>query len=256
MLHSQFKTLAAGLMACVCVTGLSQSASAQFFSNDTSAPALNGRPPAIGQTGVYDSRRPSQWQNQRRMDDRNLRTNANRSTTYEGAYEGTRQGRCPDGQCDFGQVNGGNRGEGTSYRGRRHRRDGYHSVGYPSRSALTTDWDPANSPIDPATGLPSERSFRHGFANGEGRRGYGRDGNCSQGQCDCPEGQCDCPLGQCDCPDGRCNCRMSQRQLRDGEFRQHRMDPQVSRTPYDEFHQIRRNNVAPQYIPARSPYQY
>jgi len=233
---STLRILAAGLTACVCLSGLSGSANAQFFSNDNSIQSPNG-PLAAEQRGLYDSRMPQQWQDQRRMDERYLRTNVDGAQ----AYDRTDQSRCENGSCRHRPTDGLNASDGTAYRNNRRSQQGYDSASrYRSRSALTTSWDPANAPVDPTTGLPMERPRRRDHANGEGYRGQCRGGECRTGQCDCPEGQCDCPIGQ--------------RHSQNGQFRQRRMDQQNAPTGYDDFNLTRRNNATPQYLPTRNPY--
>lgn len=239
---SFLKTLTASL-ACICLAGLSDSASAQFFDNlSLTAPTNQLLAPQYNDT--YSRQLPLQWQdrlrNDQRMDQRYIRTNTTDATMPQGEYR-SRQGRCADGQC---QRNRGERSveDGTaSYRGRRSRGEGYaNGRDFQSRRAMTTGWDPSNpEAIDPATGLPMEHSYRgrHNHPDGEGHRGRCRD--CVNGQCDCPEGQCTCPAGQHDCKDGQCRHRQ--------------LVPRNAPTGYDDLNLTRRN-MSPQYMPTRSPY--
>jgi hypothetical protein len=238
MNSSILRTLAAGLTACVCLSGLSESATAQFFSNDTTIQPLDSRLPPNSRFELYDSRIPQQRLDQQRMNERYIRTNAANDLQ---AYDRSLQGRCADGQCHHRPENGINGTDSTSYRGQRRGGQNYDSAArYQSRTNLTTSWDPTNQPIDSVTGLPMERPRRQDHINGEGHREHCRGGGCEKTNCNCPEGQCDCPVGQ--------------RGNRDGQFRQQQMgQPDIS-TGYDNFNLTRRNNSAPQYLPSSSPY--
>jgi hypothetical protein len=191
---TSLKTLAAGLLTCFSLSGLAETTNAQLFGNDTINRAPVGRIPASSQPGIYDSRIPQQWHDQRRMNQRYIPTNA-----VDGTQDDYRRykGRCADGQCNLGPENGTMGNDTASYRGRRRSGRNYDSAArYQSRSARTTGWDPGNPTIDPATGLPTERTRRHDHADGEHRQGHCRGGDCRKGQCGCPEGQCVCPMGQ------------------------------------------------------------
>lgn len=234
MTTSFLNTLAAGILTCVSLTGTLQSASAQFFDNDGIG-TPNSRPPASQYNDGYGRHVPPQWQDRAGMDPRYIRTN---SADGAGPRDDFRpsQERCTGGQC---QLNRGERtmNNGTaSYGGRRGRSNGLaDGNGYQSRRAMTTGWDPSNpDAIDPATGLPMQRSYRGGHDHADGER-HGGHGRCH----DCVNGQCDCPEGQCTCPDGQRGTRG--------------FDPRNAPASYDEFNLTRRNTI-PQYVPTRSPY--
>lgn len=237
------KTLAAGILTGVCLTGMPESASAQFFDDDRmTAPNRQSRAPQYGD--VYDRELPHQWQDRGRIDQRRdqryIRTNTTDESLPRDEYR-SRRGRCSDGQC---KQNRGDRvmEDGTTfYRGRRSRGDSMaDGRGYRPRRAMTTGWDPSHpDAIDPATGWTMERSYQdgHGHADGQSHRGHGRCRDCVNGQCDCPDGQCTCPAGSHDCKDGQCRPRQFD-----------------SRTaPADS--NLTRRNMGPQYMPTRSPYR-
>lgn len=235
---SALKTLAAGLMTCLCLSGFSGSANAQFFQSDTTIQPLNGRLPLNAQPGLFDSRQPQSWSPQRRKDERYLPTNAVDGNLTRGRGY---QGRCENGSCSHRPTDRLTGTDNTSYRGDRRSRQGYDAAArFQSPSALTTGWDLERRSIDPTTGLPTEHTHRHGHANGEGHRGQCRGGDCGPGQCDCPDGQCDCPVGQ--------------RSGRDAQFRHHRMDQQNTPGGYNNSDLTYRNNGNPQYLPTRKPY--
>lgn len=235
---STLKTLAAGLMTCLCLSGVSDSANAQFFESDTTTQPLNGRLPLAAQPGLFDSRQPRSWSPQRRMGGRYIPTSAvDSNPTSDRGYSG----RCENGSYNQRTTRGAIGTNSTSYRGDRRGRQGYDSASrFQSRSALTTGWDLESRSIDPATGQPTERPRRRSHANGEGQRGHCRGGDCGPGQCDCPDGQCDCPVAQ--------------RTGRNGQFRHHRMDQQYTPDGYSNRDLTYRNNVKPQYLPTRGPY--
>lgn len=238
-------TVLAGLLTCVCVTGMSQTASAQFFSNDLAAPQ-NNRTTAPAFHDAYGRQVPQQWQGLTqgppRFDQRYLPTNAidgsNGSLTPDG-YR-LRQ-ECADGQCQHNHRER-NSQEGTaSYQGRRSRSSGLaDGRGYQPGRTLTTGWDPsASNAIDPNTGMPTERSYRgnHSHANGEGRHGLNGCRDCSNPNCACVDGQCTCPAGRHSCKDGQ--CEHGRRNVPSG---------------YSDFSLTRRNNTNPGYLPAARPY--
>ena len=245
MKTSFLNPLAAGLLTCVCLAGVSESASAQFFnSNELNAPTNRLSAPLYNDASGRQL--PQQWQDRgridQRMDQRYIRTNTTDGTLPQDEYR-SRQGRCADGQCQHNRGDRTMEDGATSYRGRRNRSNGLaDSSGYQSRRSMTTGWDPSNlDTIDPATGLPMERSYRqgHDHADGEYHRGHGRCRDCVNGQCECPEGQCTCPAGQCECRDGQRGPRS--------------LAPRNSPAGYDNFNLTRRN-TNPQNVPTRNPY--
>lgn len=179
---SVLRTLAAGLTACACLSGLSQSVNAQFFSHDTSIRSGNSRLPAISQSDLYDLRISQQRQDQQRY----LRTNTTDDLQPRGKSS---HGRCADGQCSHPHKNGFNETDTHSkYVPRRRSQDYDSAARYQPRSRLT-GWDPANQPLAPTTNQPAPRPHRQGQTDGQSQRGHCHGGACSIDQHDHHDGQ-------------------------------------------------------------------
>ncbi|MFY9253807.1 MAG: hypothetical protein WAO83_10175 [Fuerstiella sp.] len=250
MNSSTLKTLAAGLLACVCLSGTSSSARAQYFgdtADNTIRSSPDGYPPSR-YSGQFGPAMAPQWQDQQSMDQRYRLTNTNANGYNSSLNRGLSNSRgypgaCADGQCTVRPGSSGMGADSASYRGQRNYDQNYGSAGrapYSSRSALTTSWDSAVSAVDPVTGLQAERPARHDHANGEGHRGHCRGGECTKPACDCPD-------GQCDCPDVR-------RSGRGAQFNHQRINDQNSPVGYDDYSLSRRNSPQSQYVPTRSPF--
>lgn len=245
MKTSFLNTLAAGILTSLCLSGMPESASAQFFNNTEVTSPIN-RVPDTRYNDAYSLQTPRQWQDRGRMtqpmDRRYIRTNATDGILPQDDYR-SRQGRCADGECKHNRGERAMEDGTTSYRSRRSRSNGLvEGRSYQSRRAMTTGSDMLNpDAIDSASGRPMERSYqgRHTHANGAHHRGQGRCGDCVNGQCACPDGQCTCPAGQCN--------------YRDGQLGSRSLDPRNAPASYDNFNLTRRN-LSPQYLPTRSPY--
>lgn len=238
------KTLAAGL-SCVCLAGICDSASAQFFDHNGILAPTN-RLPAQQYNDGYDRRLPQQRHDLNRLvppaNRRYLRTKA----TDEGLAQddlrliqdlNSYRGRCGNGQCQHKRGERRMDDETNSYQGRRSQTEGYTSGGgYQSGRSVTTGWDPSNvNAIDPETSLRNQRSYRGepNHAEGSHRRGHG---------------QCrDCINGQCDCPAGQYGARTEQRGFRN-------TDPRNAPSSGRNSNLTRRDNINRQYQPTRSLY--
>lgn len=224
MKTSILKTLAAGL-TCVCLAGLSDSASAQFFNSDsnTVTPSTNRLPASPYNDSAnrqFQSRFPLNQQfDQRlnqRIDRRYLRTNSPDGNLPQGEYQ-SRQGRGAGGHCQNKQ---GNRcGEDGTMSERSRRSRSYESAygrGHQMRGAMTNGYDLTNSPFaDPSGSLA---------AGDEYRGTYDQRGT----------------IGPRDCKDGRCDHR--------------RHEKGNMPNSYNNFSLTRRQTPVSRYLPSRNPY--
>ncbi len=241
----------AGMLTCVCLTGMSESAMAQFFNSnvngslDSEIQSNRRQDYRPTSTRYNNNRRPlPQRQGQTFLDQNFIRTNTTKGTLPHDDRQ-SRQGRCPDGQC---RLNGGRPMSDDGTAAYRNRDDMASRRDYRSRRPMTTGFSSSNAvDVDFVTGLPLSNSGR------ATHRGPCRD--CANGQCNCPDGLCDCGNGQCNCGNGQCNCANGQCSCANGQCNLHtgQRSPRTAPPRYDDYTLTRRNSGR-QYLPTSSPY--